>query len=1174
MDDPRKHQVSLRGASAKEITRDALLEKVSQERELRQYARRATAAALFLQRVWRRYRETRTAALEMREEWEKCLKQQQQAGSVITAIWISSHVVRPFLFFVSCLLIRKRRIEAAEVNCMKSCFQMLLDSLNSTDSKKNYCSLAIGTVEERRVWGYQSRRLISLCIFVLSECDKSRPGGQDIVAITSLAMQLVVVLTDVKGWKSVDQQDCQIADTAVKDLVRFLGSGDSGLYSSIRTYINTLDVPCALSRSKSRVQTDDSFLITASTITLALRPFHVLKFDVNSLGLLDVHDVAEKYSVFLLTIPWLTQRLPAVLIPAMRHKSILQPCFQTLLILKEKILKAILAVDQSMFHVSQKVIPPVGWALANVICLATGGDNDSVDPGGFHQEFNCASYVRASNILAENLLVRLEIVDSVQKNQDAENNIENSEKLSSTVSCESEVTNESIKLSFLDMFRPISQQWHLTDLLAIVNKMGHSQGSETNTPKRLEFSGNLELLDIMRLYSFMLRMFSSLNPRVGSLPVLNMLSFTPGFLVSLWEVLETYLFPRNVCSGHKLYDIISKTSGSGKDWNVGKRKKHGNNDGGNKWVSALHKITGKSQAETGDRDLRANQAKAILVDKEDSSDVWDIELMRPGPQGISKDTSCMLYLFCASYSHLLLILDDIEFYEKQVPFTLEQQRQIASVLNTLVYNGLSQSIGQKDRPLMESAVRCLHLIYERDCRHQFCPPVLWLSPARKNRPPIAIAARTHEILSTNQRSDDSLALQSIGSVITTTPHVFPFEERVEMFREFIKMDKAARKMAGEVAGTSSRSVEIVVRRGHIVEDGYQQLNSLGSRLKSSIHVSFVSECGLPEAGLDYGGLSKEFLTDISKAAFAPDYGLFSQTSTSDRLLIPNPSAKYLDNGIQMIEFLGRVVGKALYEGILLDYSFSHVFVHKLLGRYSFLDELSTLDPEIYRNLMYVKHYEGDVEELCLDFTVTEESFGNRHVIELKPGGKDVTVTSKNKMQYIHAIADYKLNRQMFLFSNAFYRGLVDLISPSWLKLFNAGEFNQLLSGGVHDIDVDDLRKNTRYTGGYSEGNRTIKIFWEVISRFEPNERCMLLKFVTSCSRAPLLGFKHLQPTFTIHKVACDIPLWATMRGHDIERLPSASTCYNTLKLPTYKRPSTLREKLLYAISSNAGFELS
>lgn len=84
------------------------------------------------------------------------------------------------------------------------------------------------------------------------------------------------------------------------------------------------------------------------------------------------------------------------------------------------------------------------------------------------------------------------------------------------------------------------------------------------------------------------------------------------------------------------------------------------------------------------------------------------------------------------------------------------------------------------------------------------------------------------------------------------------------------------------------------------------------------------------------------------------YGLFSQTSTSDRLLIPNTAARFLENGIQMIEFLGRIIGKALYEGILLDYSFSHVFVQKLLGRYSFIDELSTLDPEIYRNLMYVK----------------------------------------------------------------------------------------------------------------------------------------------------------------------------------------------------------------------------
>ena len=40
---------------------------------------------------------------------------------------------------------------------------------------------------------------------------------------------------------------------------------------------------------------------------------------------------------------------------------------------------------------------------------------------------------------------------------------------------------------------------------------------------------------------------------------------------------------------------------------------------------------------------------------------------------------------------------------------------------------------------------------------------------------------------------------------------------------------------------------------------------------------------------------------------------------------------------------------------------------------------------------------------------------------------------------------------------------------------------QLLSGGNYDIDVDDLKNNTRYTGGYNEGSRTIKIFWEVFA---------------------------------------------------------------------------------------------
>ena len=58
------------------------------------------------------------------------------------------------------------------------------------------------------------------------------------------------------------------------------------------------------------------------------------------------------------------------------------------------------------------------------------------------------------------------------------------------------------------------------------------------------------------------------------------------------------------------------------------------------------------------------------------------------------------------------------------------------------------------------------------------------------------------------------------------------------------------------------------------------------------------------------------------------------------------------------------------------------------------------------------------------------------------------------------------------------------------------------------------------------------------------------------------------------QVACDASPLALLGGADVDRLPTASTCYNMLKLPNYRRGATLKKKLLYAITSNAGFDLS
>jgi hypothetical protein len=39
--------------------------------------------------------------------------------------------------------------------------------------------------------------------------------------------------------------------------------------------------------------------------------------------------------------------------------------------------------------------------------------------------------------------------------------------------------------------------------------------------------------------------------------------------------------------------------------------------------------------------------------------------------------------------------------------------------------------------------------------------------------------------------------------------------------------------------------------------------------------------------------------------------------------------------------------------------------------------------------------------------------------------------------------------------------------------------------------------------------------WEAVRSFSPQQQRQFLKFVTSCSRAPLLGFAHLEPRLCV-----------------------------------------------------------
>lgn len=175
------------------------------------------------------------------------------------------------------------------------------------------------------------------------------------------------------------------------------------------------------------------------------------------------------------------------------------------------------------------------------------------------------------------------------------------------------------------------------------------------------------------------------------------------------------------------------------------------------------------------------------------------------------------------------------------------------------------------------------------------------------------------------------------------------------------------------------------------------------------------------------------------------------------------------------------------------------------------------------------------------------------------------VTSRNKTRYIHLVANYYLNTQIRSQCAAFRSGLYDLIDARWLQMFNEPELQVLISGKSGQIDVDDLKRHTKYAGGYFAMDKRVTWFWQALASFSPSEQAAFLRFATSCQRAPSLGFGSLTPPFCVQKIP--------IRSDD-ELLPSSSTCFNTLKLPTYSSYKVLRAKLLLSISSGAGFEMT
>lgn len=120
-----------------------------------------------------------------------------------------------------------------------------------------------------------------------------------------------------------------------------------------------------------------------------------------------------------------------------------------------------------------------------------------------------------------------------------------------------------------------------------------------------------------------------------------------------------------------------------------------------------------------------------------------------------------------------------------------------------------------------------------------------------------------------------------------------------------------------------------------------------------------------------------------------------------------------------------------------------------------MNDLESLDHELFKQLNFLRNYDGEVGDLEMYFSISEvnQATSETREVNLIPMGSEIKVTNQNKFRYIYLMADYRLNRRIKDQSDAFIAGFHECVPLKWLSIFNERELQMLLSGSSKGIDV-------------------------------------------------------------------------------------------------------------------------
>jgi E3 ubiquitin-protein ligase HUWE1 len=225
---------------------------------------------------------------------------------------------------------------------------------------------------------------------------------------------------------------------------------------------------------------------------------------------------------------------------------------------------------------------------------------------------------------------------------------------------------------------------------------------------------------------------------------------------------------------------------------------------------------------------------------------------------------------------------------------------------------------------------------------------------------VTFTDKHRKVLNLMVRNKPSLMSGSF-SLLVHNPRVLDFDNKRNYF-----IHKLRHKSRLERERESHPTIAINVRRAKVFEDSFQSITRLKDKdLKyGKMNVRFSGE-----EGVDAGGVTREWFRILAREIFNPNYALFAPCGADRLTYQPNPASGINPDHLRYFRFVGRILGKAIYDQRLLDGHFARSVYRQLLGKPVDYRDLEWSDPGYYNGLRWM--LDNSVE--AMDLTFSEQS---------------------------------------------------------------------------------------------------------------------------------------------------------------------------------------------------------